>query len=545
MQQVLSYLRDKSLQELATDPLYQWIGNNNRDTLCRQFDVVIPILNFILTFPNYNQQYLTYTTNHHLDDYTDSLINIINQHAAEDAQHIYFFLQDILKLNLATIWGLNYPSHWLWVIWSCPQLDAARGNASNRIRSLLAPEHLHKLAYRYIHIEQIEQDGHYLFSSFNKIATQLVQREKIQAIYFGKYHLEMEQAHVGNGAFAQIRLSPTDREKVIEIVNYKHMLSKEMNTMMLHFAETNSSTQTTCHPLIDEQHRAIHRAKEKMQHAYPFPDLVWSISPKPGLCDNELYEAWQLHHDRFLQHPLSHIMKNTPIEDSERVLRIIMLFFANRMLSLRTLNLYDLSLSPAGQNETETVFKKLRQMFATHSTLYFHDWHELNMDEQLKEESPYFLKLLFTDTSVQASDLEAIFEFRREALSSAYCAPLKLWCYLSINFMATAFTLGTKVLAEQYQYQYPHRSPLVYLGGQLHLLYEEVDTDWNNPHRINHLYQMPVSSKNKAEILAMMQRMCDHGIRHWDNLARLLSNYPTLTLTNLFTLMHNKIGELQ
>jgi len=63
----------------------------------------IPILGFVLAFPYYNERYLTYPERDALDVVRD----VIDDHAREDATRAALFLDDLRRLDLARVWGIE------------------------------------------------------------------------------------------------------------------------------------------------------------------------------------------------------------------------------------------------------------------------------------------------------------------------------------------------------------------------------------------------------------------------------------------------------
>jgi hypothetical protein len=513
MKDAISYLDAKCESELKKHALYLYLTAASAADPRRKLDAFIPILGFALTFPYYNKQFLTYP---HLNNFTEpakTLAERINLHAKEDATHVSMLLCDIKKLNLCQVWGLNAPSDLLWTIWSAPSLDETRKILQQRVSNIVCKEHDDPYL-RFLHIEQLERDGHYLFSAFCAAV------KNQQCIYFGNHHLERESGHVETVEADAINLSASQKIKAIHIINTQHLLSMQMNDLMLSFSYANKDEKDAGKSLRQEKNIYIDRVSAKIK-AYQqgrVPPLNWSISPQPTQSDPDLYQQWLYFYEKFKQHPLSQLLKNTSAKNCEKVLQFTMLFFANRMLSLRAFNLFDLDI-----HKNIDDFSRVRRMFATHAALFFHDWEALNMDKALKITSHDFLHFLFLDKK-NVPEITALHEFKREANRTATCKASKFWCYLSINFMAAAFTQATASLAATYAKTYPDRSPLVYMQGILHLLYDEVDADWNNPDITKLLHPTPISLQKKQDIIGMMQRFFEHGIHQWNLLAELLSN---------------------
>ncbi len=532
MRKILAYLEQKTEQELSPDPLYAWIRAPQVKDPRRQLDAMIPLLNFALTFPYYNKRYLkcSETANGKKQEYSE-LISAINKHADEDANHAKYLIQDIKNLQLAAVWQLTKPSDLLWVIWSSPTLDNAREILSKRIYSLLTREH-ENLAIRYIQIEQIEQDGYYLFSAFNEAVNNIYKTYHKESYYFGKHHLSLESGHVSKNEFLSLDLPHETEILAKKIIDEKHELSVAMNKLIYEFVKNSEHDAAAGSKLLIEKDYALRRVIEeiKLNQLGLIEKLQWEISPKKENCDKTLYERWLFHYNRFKQHPLAAFLQTVSSQQYEFVLRVLMLFFTNRMLSLRSFHLFDLkceNVSP--NNKIYHAFTRIRNMFATHSALFFHDWQALNLDQELKFQPHTFLDWLFFDEDFSKTEMIAIHEFKRIAIQKATCPITKIWCYLCINFQAAAFTSLTKPLAQAYHKKYPMRRPLVYMEGILHLLYKDVDPNWNDKNIISDLHSEQVSNEKKELILEMMDQFSDYGIQQWDNVLNFLNSKKAIS----------------
>lgn len=517
MKQALNYLAEKSGNELSQHALYQWIGEQHDLIPQRKLDSAIPIVHFILTFPYYNNLYLFCAKT------KGSLATLINAHAIEDASHARLFIEDMKQFALDKVWGLEHVSDWLWVIWSAPSLKPARHIGNERIRSLLASAD--NLYLKYLHIEQIENDGHYLFSAFSEAATAILRENSCELKYFGRYHLARESGHVALDDESTLAFHPTLLKQAKQLIDKKHQLSMAMNDLMYDFAKDNQGAAKPGLCFQEERINSVHKIEHalKLYEKATIPDLNWTISPTQENCDATLYARWQHQHERFLNHSLFDHIINTE-DDIEYTLRTVLVYFANRMLSLNAFNLFVLE---SDENDDFSIaFRKIRNMFATHYEAFFYDWQQLDIDNQLNVSIPEYIELMFADKEHAEHEMQTIHEFSRQGNQIAQTKALKLWCYLALNCMAAAFTKATKVLAEKYYQR--HGTRLAYLSGILHLSYGEVDSDWNNDEKIATLYAIALSDEEKNLVVNMMDTLCDLGIKHWDLVAGLLKERRSL-----------------
>ena len=260
MKESLRHLADVS-SELDDDVLYRWIGSPPHEDARRAYDAFVPILGFILTFPYYNDLFLAYP-----DDPTedpDPLRDVINEHVAEDRTHARLFLRDLRRLGLAAVWGIRRPSTALWTLWVSPMLDPAQAVLSRRIRTLVGDADAWP-PIRYLHIEQLEQDGHLLFSAAAARAPAVFAQTGVEPLYFGGFHLERESGHVGGSEFADVVLSPEQSAHARQVVADKHAASVEMNALMHGFAVSAQELDPTGTLLVREQEERLRHTRRRV-----------------------------------------------------------------------------------------------------------------------------------------------------------------------------------------------------------------------------------------------------------------------------------------
>lgn len=256
--------------------------------------------------------------------------------------------------------------------------------------------------------------------------------------------------------------------------------------------------------------------------AAPLPDLNWSLTPTADRCSEKIHHAWQTQQTAAMNHPLFHSLISTPEHKCLQTLRSIMLFFTKRSYALYGFNLHEL----AAECETASLeaFKKIRSLFSSHHALFVHDWHALHMDDALTSRGVSFLNAAVFDDALSAPEVTALDELKREAQQSVTSPEMGIWCYLSMYGIASAMTTATKKLCAQYESRYPNNQALAYLGGQFHLLYDEIDKQYNQAELIDDLFGHDIDEQQENMIIRLLELSHQFGMAQWDALYQFIQD---------------------
>lgn len=517
--------------ELEDDPLYEWIASSHHTDPRRHYDSFIPILGFILTFPYYNDRYLAYHDPSSLDGATGSgrpqevqaLRDVINEHVREDCTHARLFLHDLRLLDLASIWGLERPSTALWTLWVSPMLNPAQAVLRRRIQPLVGENDAWP-PFRYLHIEQLEQDGHLLFSAAAHKSRAIVEATGAAPLYFGEFHLDREAGHVGGAEFTDVVLSPAQAAHAKEIITRKHAASVEMNRIMHRFAVQAQEVDHAGVLLVREQEARLARTRQRIaEHAGgALPAPSWHIRPQEDTGQRDLIAAWQRHHDEFVHHPFAELLRAADGPEAAFALRCAALLFAARICSLHPFYLFDCrpadDTAPGGN-----VVRFLCRTFSTEAQIFFHDWQVLQMDERLPWDMAMLLEWIFFDPTYGQPEMEALHEFRRETMRIDDDPLIKYWALMAVHFMSRAFFGATGPVTEAFARENPDLPPLVYFSGVHHLHYDEAASNWISPPHPTSLAGLPITDQQRRRILDLMDTFARVGRRQFDHLARALT----------------------
>jgi hypothetical protein len=523
MQEALGHL-DALSRELEGHALYRWIGDSHLRDTRRHYDCFIPLLGFVMSFPFYNERYLAFRKNEKESEQDAKLKDTINGHVQEDRTHARLFLADFRRLELDELWGTRRASSLMWALWLSPMLDPGRAVESQRIQEIVGHEAAEP-AYRYLHVEQLEKDGHLLFSATTNQALQVRQQTGITPVYFGMHHLERESGHVGTPESEQVTFSAEQRERALRLVERKHALSVEMNDFMHRFVQTAEGAGGPGPLLTRERSERMRLVREQLEayQAGRLPAPTWNPRPDTFTEQGDLIAAWHRHHADFVGHPISAMMREAQGKEALFMLRCAALLFAPRISALHTFYLQDCRVQePATGPGTPTV-DFLRRTFSTEAELFLHDWEVLGMDARIPWTPAELLEWWFFDKVYGRPEMEALHEFRRETLRAPNDPLLKYWALLSVHFMSRAFFGNLRMLTERFVADHPTSPPLIYLEGTHHLLYGQQAPDWREPTCPTSLAHLPATYAQRRAVLRMMDAFATYGRQQFDNLARAVS----------------------
>lgn len=518
---------DDVSMNLEDHALYGWISSSHHADARRHYDSFIPILKFIVTFPFYNEQYLGYRSDAAGDEPagTDVLKQVINEHVREDRTHAGLFMRDFRRLELDKVWGVTRASTLLWSLWASPTLDPAFAGQSQRVRSLVSRTDEWP-PFRYLHIEQLERDGHLLFSAAASKVAEIKQQRGVSAVYFGMHHLERESGHVGGSEFHDVMLRPEQLAHAQEIIEQKHAISVEMNDIMHSFARASEPLEAPFVLLEREQEERLAHVRSRIAAHVDgeIPAPAWSLKPEGASEQSRIVAAWKRHHADFLNHPFSTLFREARGEDATFALRCASLLLANRIGSLHAFYKYDCKVDEAADHRPGAdVVRFIADTFSTEAELFFHDWDVLEMDQHIPWSMADLLEWWFFNPTYGRPEMEALHEFQRETLRINDDPIIKYWAIMSIHFMSRAFFGNSRVLTERAAEADPKRLPLVYFEGTHHLLYGDVASAWVDPGHPTSLAHLPVTEEQESHILKMMDVFAKHGKRQFDNMARALT----------------------
>jgi hypothetical protein len=533
------------IKELESDPLYRWIREFRHTDPRRNLDSFLPLLSMTLTFPFYNSQYLAYDGDDEDDGRSedaasaaaiDQMRSAINEHAQEDRTHAALFLKDARSLDLAKVWGIDSPSLLLWIVWVSPMQDPAQRVFAARARAIVAAEDQWP-PFRYLHVEQIEADGNFLFSASTSQGEAIKRATGAESLYFAHYHLGRESGHVGGKEYEQVVLTPAQARHAGEIIEQKHKLSVEMNQVTHQFAR---DAERCAHPaslMANEKQQCMAHVRKRVDAfvAGKLPAPAWHIRPLEDHqarrradrvasypAQSTLIKAWHRHYQELLDHPFVPLFREARGNDATYALRCAALLYANRVCSLHAFYKFDCKTeNPRGPGSEVVDF--IGETFATEAQLFFHDWDVLEMDRLIPWDMADLAEWLFFHPKYGRPELEALHEFRREALRINDDPLIKYWAMMSVHFMSRAFFSAAIPAAEAFGREHPDRSPLVFFRGVHHLLYEQATPSWSEPGHPTHLCHLPCTREQRQYILNMMQAFARYGQRQFNNLAKALT----------------------
>lgn len=526
MWQAIQYLEDVSRRMDGHD-LFAWMTSSRHRDHRRHFDNFIPVMNFILMFPFYNDRYLRYDLTK--TESMEKLRETINNHAAEDETHARLFLRDIKQLDLERVWGMNRPSTGLWSLFLSPMLSPIRKVLGERIRCVVQSKNEWP-PFRYVQMEELEAFGNRVFTASTTKSNEVKEQHGIDPIYFGQFHLERESGHVEGGeSFKDFELSPDQRDHARGIVDWMHAATMTMIDNMHEFATKAEALEKPAALLANEKEERLARVHARLQEhlAGKVPLPTWRKSSRTALSVDsahpsqvEVVKAWQRHHEEFLNHPFAGFLHDLPDADVAFGLRCAALLFAPRISSLYDFYKFDCAIDPEVKAPGTEVLQFLAGVRATQSELFFHDWDVLGMDDRLPWNLTELFEWIFFDPTYGRPEMESLHEFRRETLRFDNDPLIKYWALMSASFMARAFFRETSALAKRFADANPDRLPLAYMGNLRHLLHYEATENWIDPDHPTQLSHLPMSPEQREYVLNMMDVYARCGRRQFDNLAR-------------------------
>lgn len=525
MHHAIRYLDDVS-KTLDDHQLFVWMTASRHRDPRRHYDSFVPCLGFILAFPFYNERYLRYDRADN-DSHAD-LCAAINEQAEEDRTHSRLFLRDLRNLDLARVWGIERPSTILWSVFASPMLAPFREMLGERIRCIVNEKNEWP-PFRYLQMEELEHFGNQVFTASTKKAYEIEKQTGKPSIYFGEYHLDRESGHVGGIEFENIQLSGEEAAHAHQIIDSMHAATATMVDFMYEFSAKVEDADSAGAVLVKEQTEKLERVEQRVEDyldgQVPVPEWrrARSEGPRTDESQNDLVAAWERHHATFSDHPFTALFRKAEGAEAGFALRCGALLFAPRICGLYDFYTYDCVLDePTVGPGAETV-QFLARMLATQSQVFFYDWEVLEMDERIPWQAPELLEWIFLDPVYGRPDMEAIHEFRREALRINNDPLIKFWAMMSVGMMARAFFREASVLAQRFADENPEHPPLAYLSNMRHLLYEDASPNWLDPGHPTDLAELPVTPAQRDYILRMMDVFATHGRRQFDNLVRALT----------------------
>lgn len=525
---------DRVSTDLQRHELYTWITSARHEDTRRHYDGFVPILNMIVTFPYYNDQYLAYRSlegtaapdaEGAAPDDLDPLRKIINLHVCEDRTHARLFLHDVRVLDLARVWGIDRASTLLWALWVSPLLDPAQEVASHRIRMLVDPRDEWP-PFRYLHIEQLERDGNLLFSAATRKSAEVSAQHSVTPLYFAEHHLDRETGHVGSDEFVKVAMSDDQAEHARQIIDRKQADSIAMNDVMLRFARAAERFDTPGQLLAEEHDRRVAHVQDRIEAhlARRLPVPTWDL-PSPFYAEqSELIAAYHRHHADFVSHPFSALFRDAHGRDAAFALRCSSLILARRICALHPFYKYDCRVAEGISGPAAEVANFLSDTIAMEAQIFFYDWKVLDMDRRIPWDLAELLEWWFLDPIYGRPELETLHEFRREALRVHDDPIVKYWVFMCISMMSRAFFGAAQALIERFAKDHPELPPLMYLTGMTsHLLYDEGSPNWLSPPHPTSLAHLPITAGQREYILRMMGVFARHGRTAFDQIVRALT----------------------
>lgn len=229
MEEVLALI-EKKKQEFAKSGLFEFMRDPSINP--RQRLAFAPcVAPFVMSFGEFNKYvFREEPTN-------DPLQAIINNHTYEDDHHWLWFLEDLETLGINKSLKFSDALNFLWN----EETKASRWVSHQIFRSAFGASPSAKLAI----LEVIEATGNVFLSTAAPIAKELRSITQKELLYFGCFHLEVENNH-SKDLLQQRRLSESiqltieSRQEAFEIVENLFEVFTKLTDELLIYAKTHS-----------------------------------------------------------------------------------------------------------------------------------------------------------------------------------------------------------------------------------------------------------------------------------------------------------------
>ncbi|MEG5036480.1 hypothetical protein [Microcoleus sp. AT3-D2] len=237
MEEVLALI-EKKKQEFAKSGLFEFMRDTSIDP--RQRLAFAPCVSpFVMSFGEFNKYvFREEPTN-------DPIQVIVNNHTYEDDHHWLWFLEDLETLGINKAVKFSDALNFLWN----EETKASRWVSHQIFRSAFGASPIAKLAI----LEVIEATGNVFLSTAAPIAEELRTITQKELLYFGCFHLEVENNH-SKDLPQQRRLSETiqltieSRQEAFEVVENLFEAFTKLTAELLVYAKTHSFEQPFAKP---------------------------------------------------------------------------------------------------------------------------------------------------------------------------------------------------------------------------------------------------------------------------------------------------------
>ncbi|MEG4860336.1 hypothetical protein QUB75_23660 [Microcoleus sp. K1-B6] len=237
MEEVLALIEQKK-QEFAKSGLFEFMRDKSINP--RQRLAFAPcIAPFVMSFGEFNKYvFREEPTN-------DPLQVIVNNHTYEDDHHWLWFLEDLETLGINKVVKFSDALNFLWN----EETKASRWVSHQIFRSAFGASPIAKLAI----LEVIEATGNVFLSTAAPIAEELRTITQKELLYFGCFHLEVENNHSKDlpqqRRFSEtIQLTIESRQEAFEVVENLFEVFTELTDELLVYAKTHSFEQPFAKP---------------------------------------------------------------------------------------------------------------------------------------------------------------------------------------------------------------------------------------------------------------------------------------------------------
>ncbi|MEG3933981.1 MULTISPECIES: hypothetical protein [unclassified Microcoleus] len=237
MEEVLALI-EKKKHEFAKSGLFEFMRDKSINP--RQRLAFAPcIAPFVMSFGEFNKYvFREEPTN-------DPLQVIVNNHTYEDDHHWLWFLEDLETLGINKAVKFSDALNFLWN----EEAKASRWVSHQIFRSAFGASPIAKLAI----LEVIEATGNVFLSTAAPIAEELRTITQKELLYFGCFHLEVENNHSKDlpqqRRFSEtIQLTIESRQEAFEIVENLFEVFTELTAELLVYAKTHSFEQPFAKP---------------------------------------------------------------------------------------------------------------------------------------------------------------------------------------------------------------------------------------------------------------------------------------------------------
>lgn len=359
----------KRRQEMEHHPFFRWL-NSPHVTPEAKLRFAPVVTDFVMGFADMNKWFLAYAENQ------TELKKVINIHAAEDATHSLWFVEDWYKLGLDQLLAWK-PSQLIWWNLLCEETDIVRELGMEILASAVRQQ---DPVLRFVLISCMEVFGDLYFAYTEKVAEELEGQTGIEYRYFGRFHRARETGHLQNAdesIFQKEELSKEERQLALSLVNKLFDYFEEMLDQVYSFGKR-----------LNEDPRALQSDLKNLMALDLHPPAVknptWPLGPqtkrtRPHATQVSLQTLLQKRQKKLSQSSLvSWLDKETKLSPADKLRSFVPMWatdivgyadFQSKVLQYKT---------PSGQWQER--LNLWSNDLATHAPLFLRDWQSLGLD---------------------------------------------------------------------------------------------------------------------------------------------------------------------